>query len=279
MCRIYKSLSEQTPAEIDTQLFPILYKIGVALDRINSTQEQIRYYTHDAHGRECREVPANLAKLLENLRESLKEVQAEAAPFEGEYKRRGGWSRVFHVVNGDGHTHSSMRCQTCRMTTLFSRRPELSGLNKDEIIAAIGETACTVCYPDAPLNPDYIKACQRSAEEKERIAQEKREQAAARQAEKEVKGITAPDGSILIVGGEKIRTHHAAKTALTDNFENEMYQAIYIKQMPNYVVTPQEIENRERHRKLLAEAIAHKEGKPVETVLAEARKRAEKRMK
>ncbi len=60
-----------------------------------------------------------------------------------------GWARFF-IVPG-GHIHSSRRCSTCYVTTMFGWLPALSGLTEADAVAAHGPLLCSVCYPSAPV--------------------------------------------------------------------------------------------------------------------------------
>ena len=62
-----------------------------------------------------------------------------------------GWSRFFLVTSSAGHVHSSTSCSSCYMTTTFALLTELSAQSCEDAIAEVGETLCTVCFPDAPI--------------------------------------------------------------------------------------------------------------------------------
>lgn len=62
-----------------------------------------------------------------------------------------GWTRYMLVTSSTGHVHRDMNCSTCRPTTQFAPVVSLSGCNADEAIDLLGETLCSVCYPDAPI--------------------------------------------------------------------------------------------------------------------------------
>lgn len=90
-------------------------------------------------------------------------AEAEMAPFNAEFARRGGWTRFFTVPAG--HIHQSTNCSTCnkgQYRTQFGWNPELSGLTEAEAVAKLGPTLCSVCFPSAPvewrLEPAQIKA-------------------------------------------------------------------------------------------------------------------------
>lgn len=95
------------------------------------------------------EIREGLAKVVE-IQAAIVAVDAEAAPLEAEYEAK-GWSRFFLVMNGNGHIHSSMACSTCRITTLFSWLPTLSGLTEKDAVDAHGPLLCSVCFPSAPV--------------------------------------------------------------------------------------------------------------------------------
>lgn len=62
-----------------------------------------------------------------------------------------GWTRYMLCTSSNGHVHADTRCSTCRMTTTFAPVVSLSGSTATEAISALGETLCSVCYPDAPI--------------------------------------------------------------------------------------------------------------------------------
>jgi hypothetical protein len=67
-----------------------------------------------------------------------------------------GWTRYLIVTSSAGHVHSRTSCPTCRPTTTFGFVTDLSGKDEAEAIATVGETLCTVCFPDAPVNPSKL---------------------------------------------------------------------------------------------------------------------------
>jgi hypothetical protein len=129
-------------------------------------------------------------------------LDAATTPLDDEFTRRGGWERAFVVItSGKGHVHDTngwnkARCSTCRPTTAYEWLPELSGLDRTAIIKAIGEDACTVCYPGAPVGPRTVFTAAEKAARAAKAAQSatKDEEAAAKAA----KGITNPDGTPLM---------------------------------------------------------------------------------
>jgi hypothetical protein len=125
------------------------------------------------------------------------------AKLDGEFDRRGKWERA-HLVT-DGHVHSSQGCSTCNngeFPTRFHWLIDYSGKSQEEVIEAAGERACSICYPDAPVNRGQRvvpKSVMLTPEEIERA--QVRGEEAARRAEKKARAslgaITQPDGTPL----------------------------------------------------------------------------------
>jgi hypothetical protein len=165
----------------------------VALSKARDLAEEDPSYI----GRQAQEAIANLDAA--NL--AYSSIREEMATLDAEWIRRGRWTRAFLVVtSGKGHVHKDMHCSTCFDTTQYAWLPELSGHDQDEIIVKAGSDACTICYPDAPVE---ALSRPRSVFTGEEIsAQEAREQAAqakvARLAKKIEKGLT-DDGSEFLV--------------------------------------------------------------------------------
>jgi hypothetical protein len=97
---------------------------------------------------------------------AYREARAEVRKLDGEWARRGGWSRYWLVVNHDGHVHRDTNCSTTYPTTQWALPTNLSGMTEEEMIASVGMTACTVCFPEAPVHPEFIRTLAESEEEK-----------------------------------------------------------------------------------------------------------------
>lgn len=80
--------------------------------------------------------------------ETLVTAKAALTAHEAKYT---GWARFFLVTSSAGHVHSSTSCSTCYITTRFALRTDLSAQSATEAIEALGETLCTVCFPEAPI--------------------------------------------------------------------------------------------------------------------------------
>jgi hypothetical protein len=92
------------------------------------------------------------AKATEEL-EKLKLVSvAEVTKLTGLNRQYTGWNRYYLVVASNGHVHSSTHCSSCFVTTQFMWLTELSGKSHEELVEMAGERACTVCFPEAPVD-------------------------------------------------------------------------------------------------------------------------------
>lgn len=216
------SLTEQTPAEIDTVLaanWTEQAKLQLRLQRLVADEQRAVQQIEHAIARSG-EAPAYLfrnkraivAQITQGHADRLDLIQA-SAPYEAEYVNRGRWNRYFLVTNTNGHVHRGMNCVTCFSTTEYAWLPELSGCDEDEMISEFGEKACTVCFPSAPANPAFHAPGRR---DREAIAAREAEKA-ERQAAKDAKAITDVDGSPLrIKGGYGVlRTKVAARNELS----------------------------------------------------------------
>lgn len=291
-------LTTATPVEIDTELYRLdgeaaraARSLSLALVLIHrAVGDELRYRKSNydlTHKQAIEKAQTKVGtgpegdflraaeKALESLEKANAEVEAVAAqvsPLEAEYNRR-RWTRAFlALVNGNGgHVHSSRDCSTCnngQYRTEFARMAEYSGADEATIVKAAGYRACTVCYKDAPVEATPESHPTKIFSEDEITAQAAREQRAAAKAAREAKRMEKaiqPDGTALRVptaGSIAIlETLAQARTWLTDSYW-------WRPGHPSFPTTAQAI---------IAEAVAAKEGKTVETVLAEAKTRAGKR--
>lgn len=125
------------------------------------------------------------------------ERDAATKPHRDAYAAR-RWSRYWIVANTNGHVHlSDVDCSTCFPTTEYNWMPQLSGLSTEEMVAIMGETACTVCYPDAPTMKGFEDGTSYVAKASAAAKAEKAAAKAERAATKAAKAITDVDGSPL----------------------------------------------------------------------------------
>lgn len=138
---------------------------------------------------------AELLAVIEGYDLEITELSRQVGEMEAFY-RNDPWNRYFPCLNRDGHIHSTLRgCKTVYWDTDMGWATEYSGLTPDQAIHGIpgqfeglGETLCSVCFPDAP-----VEWCRTRSEvtraERERAAAEKR---AARDAIKAMKELAEP---------------------------------------------------------------------------------------
>lgn len=163
-------------------------------------------------------IDAELLKLMkeeDNLRRQLERNRLQQKHLDDIFDERGGWTRAYLVNNADGHVHNTTNCTTCNkgeFATQFVWLTEYSGQTELEIIEAAGERACTVCFPNAPVDLTKRPGTIRTDWDKERDA--RRAEREVKQQEKAAKGITNPDGTPL-----KGRDGYTVKTERTAEIE------------------------------------------------------------
>lgn len=251
-------LASMSPSDIDVKLDALYMKYVAVTERIGRNQQMIE------RGRMLPYLIEQAKEQNAALTEQRAGLQAQILPYNDEYNRR-PWSRAYYVNTPGGHVHKTPRCSTCRPTTVFTWLTDYSGKNEEEIVDAAGETACTVCYPDAPVDVLRKPRSFRIADDAEREERDAKKAAAA--ATKAAKAITAPDGEQLrLTGtwGEHIKTEASAKTEL-----NRAYELLY-EDVAHYPVPNRDFveEKREDARRLVA-ALAHKQQRAAGEVHAE----------
>lgn len=163
-------------ARIDGVIAEAYYALNVARMRGEQTADTLAYYASEAKrkalgerlrygGRESLsteeafaildtyEIPSWDQRSIDQAIERLSEAHAEYEYAREQYvevsKQYEGWTRAYLVPGG--HIHSSMQCSSCYPSTQYSWLTSLSGADEAEIIEYAKEVACTVCYPDAPV--------------------------------------------------------------------------------------------------------------------------------
>lgn len=85
---------------------------------------------------------------LAKLNEKIAEYDVKIKPLNDIYMEH-GWARYYYVPAG--HVHNRY-CSTLRVTTTVYWLPEYADMPVDELIEKAGDRACTVCFPDAPVD-------------------------------------------------------------------------------------------------------------------------------
>lgn len=262
-------LTRQTPVEVDAQLADLYMQWATVRTQAIGKRNLAERY------RNGRYPNAGYADELDSQAEDL-EMQASVLelkmhPFESEFTRRGGWTRAFYVVAAGGHVHSSRSCSTCYDTTQYLWLTDYSGRTEDEVVADAGKTACTVCYPSAPV--DVLQRERRfripSDDERDARAAEKQRRAG----EKAAKAITNPDGTTLEHDYHRVNTLVSAERELVDVLHDILVDE-QVYRTPNR----EHAAGKGVWRDKLIAAIAHKRDLTAEEVLAEYAPKAEKKL-
>lgn len=304
-----QDLTTATPVEIDTALAENYYAANSAANRKGQALDHLRYSMPrserksasraelveaaeaqmEAQPWNARSIQSTLDRLTD-AEATLARLREEAEPLNAEYQRR-PWTRAFLVT--DGHVHSSMGCSTCNngeYATSFTWLTEYSGKDEAEVIEAAKSRACTVCYPDAPVETAGESALMTPDE---RTRAEKRADAAkakaARLAKKIEKGLTE-DGSEFKVewldrnaGGHERDPETGASTYVyrdrprREFFKTEQAATQWVVQ---YLVWDGGWDGEKADGfTQVVEAVARKHGKSVEDVKAELDAKAEAKRK
>lgn len=225
------SKSPQTPAEFDAAEVELIGE----RDRIDALADRIVQEAHGAAGDtrsyngwgKSRVVSWQLSddEALERsgragqhaaFREGAAALGRQVAAMEAVY-RANPWTRYFPCRNADGHIHSSQRgCSTVRWDTDMGWAVEMSGQDVATAVDWLGETLCSVCFPDAPA-----RWCRTRSEvtraEREAARAEKN---AARDAKLAVKNLTAAESAELSeYARERVTTVAAAKAIVREAAE------------------------------------------------------------
>lgn len=172
-------IATATPAQIDTRLADLVEAHAIASDRADRYAKLAAKatFSRESYQEDADEYAAIAAGL-----------EPEISALSAEFIFRGGWTRAFlAVTNGSGgHVHRTRQCSTCnngQYATSFAWVTEFSGHDEDEIVAAAGERACTVCYPSAPVEvlnrPTSIFTADEKRKAEEKAAREAKKAAAA----------------------------------------------------------------------------------------------------
>lgn len=153
-------LTQLDPPEIDRLWTEAMQPAYQAWANLAETRKSIRRYERHGYRREAgsrNRVPEYLLERETELKAKYEEAVKASEPFDAEYERRGGWTRYLIVSNSNGHVHRSWRgtdspCHTLVPgQTLVQPLWQLSGRDDDGVVSEFGSTACTKCFPDAPV--------------------------------------------------------------------------------------------------------------------------------
>ncbi|MGI4894301.1 MAG: hypothetical protein ACRYF3_04205 [Janthinobacterium lividum] len=182
------NLTTATPAEIDTAWTPLMGESARANHLL------LQMIAHD---------PSN-TQIIDAMNERVHDAFTAEAPYLAEWNRRGGWTRYpLAITNSAGHVHGHTSCSTCYPTTQFAYLTDLSGLDATEVVTQIGQDACTVCFPGAPVTPRTVFTDTEKVDRAEKAA--RAADLAAKKVAAAAKAITNPDGTPLRDGSDGTR--------------------------------------------------------------------------
>lgn len=154
-------LTTQTPAEIDTAMVEAMLVLDTAVTRCYAFEPKAvakPYWYLDE--RTITETAEQIEKAIA-ARVIIDAVMVE-------FERRGGWER--YIIVPDGHVHyGRITCPSLDHGIRPTERrfiPSLSAMTEAQMVEAVGETACTVCFPTAPAMPAFQAGLKRTADEK-----------------------------------------------------------------------------------------------------------------
>jgi hypothetical protein len=245
----------ETPIEIDTalaELYDKQYDLRVSKMSAEQSIEFVKKYYPNSERQ-----MADAVKRVEIVDAKLAVLKAEIAEIEKLYT---GWSRAFLVSNANGHIHSTMSCSTCFANTRFLWLPNLSGEDRMKIAELAGESACTICYPDAP-SEYFLRKSQLEDPKKVQAREEREAKKKERDAKKLLTGITNPDGTDLVILERRYRnTIKTERTAQSWAVEN----IYWISQYAGKDWLVEEVAERKKNHEIVLVALAHKRGTSVE---------------
>lgn len=193
-------LTTATPAQVDeawAEAMAPAYRIDATLSEARASLRRYQKWN---------QTPDRLVERIMELEAQLFEAREAGEPFDAEYERRGGWTRYLLVANANGHVHRSPgSCSTLHPTTLVQPIFALSGATVDEVIAQLGTTACSVCFPSAPVETradrERKSAAAKAARDAER--ETKRREKLARAAVRAQKLMVKVEAAYARLGGQE----------------------------------------------------------------------------
>lgn len=161
-------LSTQTPVQIDTELARLFQEKAKAEALVAG------YVQTKARALEARDFDRAhaLETYIQGGYHAINGVNSLIRPLQDEFVRRGCWTRFWLVTNSNGHVHHTTNCTTTYAGTQFAWLTQFSGTSHEDLVELAGEKACTVCFPNAPVDvlkrPSKLTTPERQAREAEK---------------------------------------------------------------------------------------------------------------
>lgn len=241
-----RDLTAASPAEIDTRLNELAWRHAGLIASRQLAEQRLR-----------RTLMQPERQRLWDINQRIRADRDERHALEAEYDRR-PWTRAY-VVPG-GHVHADYHCRTLRPDTRRYLAAQVSGLDEEQVVAAAGERACTVCYPSAPVDALNRKSTIFTPDE-ERAELDRAARAdkrAARTVAQAGRGIGNPDGTPLRTHSYGvIRTERTAQIEYVD-------AAAYVAACDGGYPHTGRYDDCKAEAELILAALAHKRGTTVD---------------
>lgn len=223
------------PSTHDAELKDILVEKSRAAHSVQWKKKTLKRFREDQGRGAPGDWDTKIANQLTSIKESeeeLSRIDDRLAPYEDRYADE-RWSRAWLVTNAGGHVHKDTQCSTCFPTTQYDLVTEMSGKDEDYIVSMAGEGACTVCYPDAPVN--VLSSPRRMKSEDEKEAEARKREAAKKRSEKNAKLLFDPmTGEHLTAPGfQVLKTERSAMTAAVNELDSDFGDYLYSLNDPN----------------------------------------------
>lgn len=154
------AIAKMTAAQVDEILSHHYTEISRRSAQIQDIKDSIKYArTYKMSEGRIERYQAQ----IDQLQDIVDKARFNALPFDEDYAAR-RWNRYF-LVSG-GHVHRGTNCSSCYITTQYTWLINLADCEELDMVNEYGDLACTVCFPNAPTMPAFMKSvADREAEE------------------------------------------------------------------------------------------------------------------
>jgi hypothetical protein len=198
-----RTIAEFARTATPTQIDDVRCELGAKLASARNARQRAA-----TQARRFESKPASRDRYLADVAQEdgrIAELSERFAPLEEVFASRGGWNRYYLCTSTGGHVHRSRSCGTLRRTSVLVLLTEHSGMNRDDFVALAGEGACTVCFPDAPVDRENRLAyAVKDREQAARYAAAQDEKRAAKAAKELVVKCTNGERPKTVVSVERV---------------------------------------------------------------------------
>lgn len=202
---------------IDNEIVEYASDLHMLNTNISRIEEQIDNYREKGEQFYGSAINRSISR-MDELKKGLPEAIENLRKAESKYQ---GWSRYVSVPGGHVHYYDCSTLSTYKSQAATMLATEASALSTDELVEMAGERACTVCFPDAPVDrPSMMRA---DIEAREKAAERKSE--LSEKAEKKRISSLNDDGSSVSFDGYTYKTIRSLETAIG----NSLYYTLRAK--------------------------------------------------